>query len=87
MSGICHHMMFETDIIKELINKIELKNNDLFINVILNIIIVIVNVLQQIKVIIFLYLMIIRILPRCRIIHLIFLLQKYVFIHHHYIHI
>jgi hypothetical protein len=34
-SGICHHMIFETKIINELINKIEQKHNDIFYNVFL----------------------------------------------------
>ena len=34
-SGICHHMIFETKYIKELINMVEIKHNDLFYNVFL----------------------------------------------------
>lgn len=34
-SGICHHMMFETKYIDELISKIEIKHNDFFYNVFL----------------------------------------------------
>lgn len=35
-SGICHHMMFETKYIKEIINIIEKEHNDVFYNVFLN---------------------------------------------------
>ena len=35
-SGICHHMMFETKYVKELILKVQLKHNDFFYNVFLN---------------------------------------------------
>lgn len=35
VSGICHHMMFETSILKELFKMVETKHNDLFYNVFL----------------------------------------------------
>lgn len=35
MSGICHHMMFETKYVDEIINKIEKKHNDMFYKVFL----------------------------------------------------
>lgn len=35
-SGICHHMIFETKYVKEIINIIEQEHNDLFYNVFLN---------------------------------------------------
>jgi FkbM family methyltransferase len=35
-SGICHHMMFETKYVKEIIKLIETEHNDLFYNVFLN---------------------------------------------------
>jgi hypothetical protein len=35
MSGICHHMMFETKLVQELFNLVESKHNDKFYNVFL----------------------------------------------------
>jgi FkbM family methyltransferase len=35
-SGICHHMMFETKYVKELILKVQMKHSDYFYNVFLN---------------------------------------------------
>ena len=42
-SGICHHMIFETKYIDEILNKIENKHNDLFYNVFLKTIIDVKN--------------------------------------------
>jgi hypothetical protein len=38
MSGICHHMIFETKYLNEIISKIEKKHNDLFYNVFLKLV-------------------------------------------------
>lgn len=34
-SGICHHMMFETKYVREIVNMVEITHNDVFYNVFL----------------------------------------------------